>query len=146
MRRRIYYNTTSKSRESRNPNTKPKPETPNQPLGTTTSNNHSNPIHNGIFTQTRSIEATPREYTSLSTEHTIIIVGAIAITIRHLTLLSTRDDVLPTKYPKDTNSLSEEEGSPKDEYIAMSTAESEYIEIAKIVLATSSHRPRHLTT
>jgi hypothetical protein len=79
------------------------------------------------------LEATPHEYTSLSTEQTIIIVGAIVLTIWHLT--RTRDDVLPIKHPSDTNSLSGDEGLSEDEYIAMSTAESEYIEIAKCYYA-----------
>ena len=60
---------------------------------------------------------------TLSTEQAIIIVGAIFLIIWHLT--RTRDDVLPVKLPSDTNSLSE------DEYIAMNTAESEYIAMAE---------------
>jgi hypothetical protein len=40
-RRRIHHNTTSESRETRNPNTKPKPETSNQQWDTTTLDNHS---------------------------------------------------------------------------------------------------------
>ena len=40
-----------------------KPETPNQPLGTTTSNNHSNTIRSGIcYTQIRSRSNTSRIY------------------------------------------------------------------------------------
>jgi hypothetical protein len=61
------------------------------------------------------------EYTSLSTEQAITIVGAtLLLTTWHLT--RTRDDVLPVKFPSDTNSSSE------DEYIAMNTAESEYLD------------------
>jgi hypothetical protein len=92
----------------------------------------------------------------------------MVLTIWHLT--RTRDDVLPVKLPSDTNSLSEDECLSEDEYIAMNTAESEYIEIAKCyydpcdqegrlqqqqtflrleaeagALAASIHRPRHPT-
>ena len=73
------------------------------------------------------------------------VVVTIRVTIRYLAMLSTQEDILPTKYSKDTNSLSEEEDAPEDEHVAMSTAESEYIEMAKIILATSRHRPRSNT-
>jgi hypothetical protein len=54
------HNTTSRSRESRNTNTKPKSEPPNQRLGTTTLDNHSNTIGRGINTQIGSRNTTSR--------------------------------------------------------------------------------------
>ena len=58
-------------------------------------------------------------------------------------MLSTQEDMLlPTKYSKDTNNLLEEEDTPEDKHVAMSTAENEYIEMANNILATSIHRPR----